>query len=452
MWYVVGIVNRKGKSAFVFRISWFPALAARRQPARLLCRLQCAWRRFCSVFLGRLCCGMFCLMLRCSTSNYQADCCLTLLIPQLMSFSPRFLLTSLSSHLFLGLYSTLQYASSSVRGMATIEMTVREAINQGIDEEMERDESVFILGEEVAQYQGAYKVTKGLYQKYGDKRVIDTPITEMGFTGLAIGAAFKDLKPIVEFMTINFSMQAIDQVVNSAAKQYYMSGGDLPCPIVFRGPNGSAAGVAAQHSQDFASWYSSVPGLKVVAPYSSEDAKGLIKAAIRDPNPVMVLEHELMYGVSFPMSDEAQSPDWVIPFGKAKIEREGTDVTIIAFAKMVGLALESAEAMASKGVSCEVINLRSLRPLDRNAIIESAKKTGRVVSIETGWPQCGIGSEIAAILMESEAFNYLDAPFERVTGADVPMPYAVELEEAALPQLPDVVAAIERTTYRSIAA
>ena len=336
--------------------------------------------------------------------------------------------------------------------MATIEMTVREAINQGIDEEMERDESVYILGEEVAQYQGAYKVTKGLYQKYGDKRVIDTPITEMGFTGLAIGSAFKDLKPIVEFMTINFSMQAIDQVVNSAAKQYYMSGGNLPCPIVFRGPNGSAAGVAAQHSQCFAAWYSSVPGLKVVAPYSSEDAKGLIKAAIRDPNPVMVLEHELMYGVSFPMSDQAQDKEFVIEFGKAKIEREGTDVTIVSFSKMVGLALEAAEAMAAKGVSCEVINLLSIRPLDRDTIINSVIKTGRIVSIETGWPQCGIGSEIAAIMMESEAFNYLDAPFERVTGADVPMPYAVELEEAALPQVNDVVAAIERTTYRKLAA
>jgi pyruvate dehydrogenase E1 component beta subunit len=336
--------------------------------------------------------------------------------------------------------------------MATIQMTVREAINQGIDEEMERDEAVFILGEEVAQYQGAYKVTKGLYQKYGDKRVIDTPITEMGFAGLAIGAAYKDLKPIVEFMTMNFSMQAIDQVVNSAAKQYYMSAGNIACPIVFRGPNGNAAGTAAQHSQCFAAWYSQCPGLKVVSPYSSEDAKGLIKAAIRDPNPVVVLEHELLYGTSFPMSDEAQSKDWVIPIGKAKIEKEGSDVTIVAFSKMVGLALEAAEAMAAKGVSVEVINLLSLRPLDRNAIINSAKKTGRVVSIETGWPQCGIGSEIAAILMESDAFNYLDAPFERVTGADVPMPYATDLENAALPQLDDVIAAIERTTYRKIAA
>mmetsp|Transcript_9144 Transcript_9144/g.11528 ORF Transcript_9144/g.11528 Transcript_9144/m.11528 type:complete len:361 (-) Transcript_9144:237-1319(-) len=349
--------------------------------------------------------------------------------------------------------SVSQHAlQQTVRGMATIEMTVREAINQGIDEEMERDESVFILGEEVAQYEGAYKVTKGLYQKYGDKRVIDTPITEMGFTGLAIGAAYKDLRPIVEFMTINFSMQAIDQVINSAAKQYYMSAGTVPCPIVFRGPNGNAAGTAAQHSQCFAAWYSSCPGLKVVAPYSSEDAKGLIKAAIRDPNPVMVLEHELLYGTAFPMSDEAQGKDFVIPFGQAKIEREGTDVTIISFSKMVGLAIEAADVMKEKGVSVEVVNLLSIRPLDRDTIINSVKKTGRVISIETGWPQCGIGSEISAIIMESDAFNYLDAPMERITGADVPMPYATDLENAALPQLEDVIATIERTTFRKIAA
>jgi pyruvate dehydrogenase E1 component beta subunit len=331
-------------------------------------------------------------------------------------------------------------------------MTVREAINQGIDEEMARDESVFILGEEVAQYQGAYKVTKGLYEKYGDKRVIDTPITEMGFTGLAIGAAYKDLKPIVEFMTINFSMQAIDQIVNSAAKQFYMSAGDVPCPIVFRGPNGFSAGTAAQHSQCFAAWFSSCPGLKVVSPYSSEDAKGLMKAAIRDPNPVMILEHELMYGTKFPMSDAAQSADFVIPIGEAKIEQAGTDVTLISFSKTVGLGLEAAAAMQAKGVSVEVINLRTLRPLDRKTIVASAKKTGRVVTLEQGWPQCGIGSEIAAILMETSAFNYLDAPMERVTGADVPMPYATTLEEAALPQLDDVIAAIERTTFRSMAA
>jgi len=336
--------------------------------------------------------------------------------------------------------------------MATVDMTVREAINQGIDEEMEADERVFILGEEVAQYQGAYKVTKGLYQKYGDKRVIDTPITEMGFAGLAIGASFKELRPIVEFMTMNFAMQAIDQVINSAAKQYYMSAGDIACPIVFRGPNGNAAGTAAQHSQCFASWYSNCPGLKVVAPYSSEDAKGLMKAAIRDPNPVVVLEHELMYGVSFPMSDEAQSKDFVIPIGKAKIEREGSDVTIVTFSKMTGLALEAAEAMAAKGVSVEVINLLSIRPLDRDTIINSAKKTGRVISLETGWPQCGVGSEIAALLMESDAFNYLDAPMERITGADVPMPYAKELEDAALPQLDDVCNTIDRIMHRNIAA
>jgi len=340
----------------------------------------------------------------------------------------------------------------SARSMATIEMPVREAICQGIDEEMERDESVFIMGEEVAQYQGAYKVTKGLFQKYGDKRVIDTPSTEMGFTGLGVGASYHDLRPIIEFMTINFSMQAIDQVVNSAAKQFYMSGGDLACPIVFRGPNGYSAGTAAQHSQCFAAWYSSVPGLKVVSPYSSEDAKGLIKSAIRDPNPVMILEHELMYGVSFPMSDEAQGKDFLIPIGKAKIEREGSDVTIITFSKPVGLALEAADVMASKGVSVEVINLLSIRPLDRETIINSVKKTGRVVGLEQGWPQCGVCSEIAAILMESEAFNYLDAPMERVTGADVPMPYATDLENAALPQVEDVVAAIERTTYRKLAA
>jgi pyruvate dehydrogenase E1 component beta subunit len=336
--------------------------------------------------------------------------------------------------------------------MATKEMTVREAICEGIDEEMERDEKVFIIGEEVAQYQGAYKVTKGLYQKYGEKRVIDTPITEAGFTGMAVGASFHNLKPIVEFMTWNFSLQAIDQIINGAAKQFYMSGGNLAAPIVFRGPNGYSAGTAAQHSQCFAAWFGSVPGLKVVSPYSSEDAKGLIKAAIRDPNPVVVLEHELMYGVSFPMSDEAQSNDFVIPIGQAKIEREGTDVTIITYSKEVGLALEAADAMAAKGVSVEVINLLSIRPLDRDAILGSIKKTGRCVTLEQGWPQHGVGAEISAMIMETDTFNYMDAPMERVCGADVPMAYAIELEKASLPQLEDVVAAIERTTYRSMAA
>jgi pyruvate dehydrogenase E1 component beta subunit len=353
-------------------------------------------------------------------------------------------------------FSTSQ-ASALVQGqakrtMATVDMTVRDAINAAIDEEMERDEKVFILGEEVAQYQGAYKVTKGLWQKYGSKRVIDTPITEMGFTGMAIGASYKDLRPIVEFMTWNFSMQAIDQIVNSAAKQYYMSAGDIACPIVFRGPNGNAAGTSAQHSQCFAAWYSSVPGLKVVSPYSAEDAKGLMKAAIRDNNPVVVLEHELMYGVSFPMSDEAQSSDFVIPIGKAKVEREGTDVTIVSFSKMVGLALEASEVLSASGISCEVVNLRSIRPLDRDTIINSVKKTGRIVSIETGWPQCGIGSEIAAIMMESDAFNWLDAPMERITGADVPMAYAIDLENASLPQVPDVVAAVNRLVQRKLVA
>jgi pyruvate dehydrogenase E1 component beta subunit len=336
--------------------------------------------------------------------------------------------------------------------MATKDMTVREAINEAIDEEMERDEKVFIIGEEVAQYEGAYKVTKGLYQKYGEKRVIDTPITEAGFTGMAVGASFHNLKPIVEFMTWNFSLQAIDQIVNGAAKQFYMSGGELAAPIVFRGPNGYSAGTAAQHSQCFAAWFGSVPGLKVVAPYSSEDAKGLLKAAVRDPNPVVILEHELMYGVSFPMTDEAQGKDFVVPIGKAKCERAGTDVTIITYSKEVGLALEAAEAMAAKGVSVEVINLRSIRPLDRDTILGSIKKTGRCVTLEQGWPQHGVGAEISAMIMETDAFNYMDAPMERVCGADIPMPYATELEKAALPQLEDVVAAIERTAYRKIAA
>lgn len=320
------------------------------------------------------------------------------------------------------------------------EMTVREALNSAMDEEMAREEKVFLMGEEVAQYNGAYKVSKGLWEKYGDKRVIDTPITEMGFTGLAIGAAYKDLRPIVEFMTFNFSMQAIDQIVNSAAKQFYMSAGTTPVPIVFRGPNGVAMGVGAQHSQCFAAWYGSCPGLKVVSPYSAEDARGLLKAAIRDDNPVVVLENELMYGVSFPMTDEALDEDFVIPFGVAKIERPGTDVTITAFSRQVGFALEAAEVLASQhGISAEVINLRSIRPLDRDSIIKSVVKTNRLVTVEEGWPQSGLGAEICGIMMESEAFDYLDAPVERVTGADVPMPYARNLEVAAVPSVDDIV-------------
>lgn len=333
--------------------------------------------------------------------------------------------------------------------MASIDVPIREAINMAIDEEMSRDEKVFVIGEEVAQYQGAYKVTKGLFQKYGEKRVIDTPITEMGFAGIATGAAYQGLRPVVEFMTFNFSMQAIDQIVNSAAKQYYMSAADCDVPIVFRGPNGAASGVAAQHSQCFAAWFSSVPGLKVVAPWSAEDAKGLLKASIRDNNPVVFLENELLYGTPFPLSDEAQSSDFVIPLGKAKVEKEGTDCTIVTFSKMVGHSLDVAKNLEKEGISVEVINLRTLRPLDRDAIINSVKKTNRIVAVEEGWPQCGITSEIAAIVMESEAFDYLDAPLERVTGADVPMPYAIPLEKLALPQIEDITAAVNRTLNKN---
>lgn len=272
----------------------------------------------------------------------------------------------------------------------------------------------------------------------------------MGFTGLATGAAYKGLRPVVEFMTFNFSMQAIDHIVNSAAKQFHMSGGDINVPIVFRGPNGAAAGVGAQHSQCFAAWYSSVPGLKVLAPYSSEDARGLLKSAIRDNNPVVILENELLYGTNFDLSDAAQSPDFLIPIGKAKVEREGKDVSIITFSKLVGYSLEVAKQLESEGISVEVINLRTLRPLDRETIIKSVKKTSRCVSVEEGWSQCGIGSEIAAIIMESEAFDYLDAPLERVTGADVPMPYAIPLEKACLPQLDDITAAVKRTINRKL--
>lgn len=361
---------------------------------------------------------------------------------------------SVGRNVFRNTSSVLSSLSSpsvtGTRSLATINIPVREAINQGIDEEMEKDEKVFVMGEEVAQYQGAYKVTKGLFQKYGAKRVIDTPITEMGFAGIGAGAAYKGLRPIVEFMTFNFSMQAIDQIVNSAAKQFYMTGGDISVPIVFRGPNGSAAGVSSQHSQCFAAWYSSCPGLKVLAPYSSADAKGLIKAAIRDPNPVVFLENELLYGVEFPLTDEEQSDDFVIPIGKARVEREGKDVTIVTFSKQVGNALEVAKNLEKEGIDVEVINLLTLRPLDRNAIIDSVKKTNRLVCVEEGWPQCGIASEIAAIVMESEAFDYLDAPVERVTGSDTPTPYSTPLENAAFPQIDDVTAAVKRTVARTM--
>ncbi|SCZ92710.1 BZ3500_MvSof-1268-A1-R1_Chr5-2g08128 [Microbotryum saponariae] len=358
-----------------------------------------------------------------------------------------------------------RFASSDASNDGSIQMTVREALNSAMEEEMIRDETVFILGEEVAQYNGAYKVTKGLLDKFGEKRVIDTPITEAGFTGLAVGAAFAGLRPICEFMTFNFAMQAIDQIVNSAGKTYYMSGGNVPCPIVFRGANGAAAGVGAQHSQDYASWYGQIPGLKVVSPYSAEDCRGLLKlmaifsrlecnlraqAAIRDPNPVVFLENEILYGQNFPVSKEAQSTDFLLPIGKAKIERKGTDVTVVAHSRMVGLSLEAAEILKKEeGIEVEVINMRSIRPLDIETIIESVKKTNRLVTVEGGFPAFGVGSEICAQVVESEAFSYLDAPVERVTGADLPTPYAQVLEDFAFPTTDIIVKVIKRSLYKS---
>ncbi|TVR80792.1 MAG: pyruvate dehydrogenase complex E1 component subunit beta [Rhodospirillales bacterium] len=326
----------------------------------------------------------------------------------------------------------------------TATMTVREALRDAMAEEMRRDPDVFLLGEEIAEYQGAYKVTQGLLQEFGPKRVVDTPITEQGFAGLGVGAAFAGLKPVVEFMTFNFAMQAIDQIINSAAKTLYMAGGKMGAPIVFRGPNGAAARVAAQHSQCYASWYAHCPGLKVVAPYSGADAKGLLKAAIRDPNPVIVLENEIMYGHSFEVPTD---PEFVLPIGRAKIERPGKDVTIVAFSRMVGVALEAAKLLEQQDIDAEVINLRSLRPLDVDTIVSSVKKTNRLVSVEEGWPLAGIGSEMAALMME-HAFDYLDAPVTRVTGADVPMPYAANLEKLALPQADGIVLAAQSVCYR----
>lgn len=324
-----------------------------------------------------------------------------------------------------------------------VRQTVREALRDAMAEEMRRDQAVLLLGEEVAQYQGAYKVSQGLLEEFGDKRVIDTPITEMGFAGLAVGAAFAGLKPIVEFMTMNFSMQAIDHVINSAAKTLYMSGGQQPCPIVFRGPNGAAARVAAQHSQDFASWYAHCPGLKVVAPWSAADAKGLLKAAIRDPNPVVVLENEILYGQSFDVPDD---PDFIVPIGKAKIERVGEHVTIVSYSRMVGTALEAAALLEKDGIFAEVVNLRSLRPIDVDTIAASVRKTNRVVSVEEGWAYAGIGAEIAALMME-HCFDWLDAPVARVCGADVPMPYAANLERLYLPTPDSIADAARRVCY-----
>jgi pyruvate dehydrogenase E1 component beta subunit len=327
---------------------------------------------------------------------------------------------------------------------ATVERTVREALRDAMAEEMRRDPDVVLIGEEVGEYQGAYKVSQGLLQEFGPKRVIDTPITEHGFAGLGIGAGFGGLRPIVEFMTFNFAMQAMDQIINSAAKTRYMSGGQMSCPIVFRGPNGIAARVAAQHSQCYASWYAHVPGLKVVAPYSGADFKGLLKSAIRDPNPVVFLEHELVYGESFAVPED---PDFTVPIGKARIARPGDHVTVVAFSRMVKLALQAAEELARDGISAEIIDLRSLRPLDVATIAASVKKTNRLVSVEEGWPFAGIGAEIAAVAME-HCFDWLDAPPRRVTGKDVPLPYAANLERLAVPQVADIVAAAHDVTYR----
>jgi pyruvate dehydrogenase E1 component beta subunit len=321
--------------------------------------------------------------------------------------------------------------------------SVREALRDAMAEEMRRDPTVFLMGEEVGQYRGAYKVSQGLLDEFGPKRVIDTPITEYGFAGLGVGAAFGGLRPIVEFMTFNFAMQAIDHVINSAAKTLYMSGGQMGCPIVFRGPNGAAARVAAQHSQCYASWYAHCPGLKVVAPWSAADAKGLLKAAIRDPNPVIVLENEILYGQSFPVP---QGEDFVLPIGKAKVEREGGHVTITAFSRMVGVALEAAQMLSADGIEADVINLRSLRPLDVDTLVASVAKTNRIVSVEEGWPGFGVGAEIAALMME-RAFDLLDAPVVRVAGADVPMPYAANLEALALPKAADIAKAAREVCY-----
>jgi pyruvate dehydrogenase E1 component beta subunit len=322
-------------------------------------------------------------------------------------------------------------------------ITIREALRDAMAEEMRRDKDVFVMGEEVAEYQGAYKVTQGLLQEFGPKRVIDTPITEHGFAGIGVGAAFTGLKPIVEFMTFNFAMQAIDQIINSAAKTHYMSGGSMSCPIVFRGPNGAAARVGAQHSQCYASWYGHIPGLKVIAPYSAADHKGLLKAAIRDPNPVVFLENEMLYGTSHDVPEE----EYVEEIGKAKIVKSGKDVTIVAFSIQVGAALEAAEELAKIGINAEVIDLRTIRPLDINTIIDSVKKTNRLISVEEGWHFAGIGSEISAQISE-QAFDYLDAPVMRITAKDVPLPYAANLEKLALPTVNDIVNMAKEICYR----
>ncbi len=330
-------------------------------------------------------------------------------------------------------------------GTPTVKITVRDALRDAIAEEMRRDDKVFLMGEEVAQYQGAYKVSRNLLEEFGDRRVIDTPITEMGFAGIGSGAAMAGLKPIIEFMTFNFAMQAIDHIINSSAKTLYMSGGQIKSSIVFRGPNGAAARVGAQHSQDYSAWYANVPGLKVIAPYDAADAKGLLKAAIRDPNPIVFLEHEMMYGLEFDIPEGGD--DFVLPIGKAKVQREGVDVTITAHSRMVGFALKAAEQLAAEGIDAEVINLRTLRPLDTDTIIASVRKTNRLVTVEEGWGPCGVGAEVAARVM-AEAFDDLDAPPARVHQEDVPMPYAANLEALTVPSVEKIVAAVKAVTYR----
>lgn len=321
-----------------------------------------------------------------------------------------------------------------------VKTTVRDALRDAMAEEMRRDDRVFLIGEEVAQYQGAYKVSRDLLQEFGERRVIDTPITEHGFAGLGVGAAMAGLKPIVEFMTFNFAMQAIDHIINSAAKTLYMSGGQIRADIVFRGPNGAASRVGAQHSQDYSAWYAQIPGLKVIAPYDAADAKGLLKAAIRDPNPVVFLEHEMLYGTEF---DVPEGDDYVLPIGKAKIRRQGKDVTITAHARMVGFALQAAEKLAEEGIEAEVIDLRTLRPLDHETIVESVKKTSRLVSAEEGWGPMGVGAEVVARVIE-HAFDYLDAPPLRVHQEDVPLPYAANLEVLSLPGVDKIIAAVKQ--------
>ena len=333
-------------------------------------------------------------------------------------------------------------------GARLVKTTVRDALRDAMAEEMRRDPDVFLLGEEVAQYQGAYKVSRDLLQEFGERRVVDTPITEYGFAQLGVGAAFRGLKPIVEFMTFNFAMQAIDSIVNSAAKQRYMSGGQISASVVFRGPNGAAARVGAQHSQDYSAWYGSVPGLKVVAPYDAADAKGLLKAAIRDPNPVVVLENEMLYGLEFDVPETGpEGDDWIVPIGKAKVRREGSGVTITAISRMVGLALQAAEELAGDGIDAEVIDLRSLRPLDHQTVVESVRKTNRLVAVEEGWSAFGVAAEVCQRVTE-HAFDHLDAPPTRVSGEDVPMPYAANLEALALPSVEKIVRAVKAVCYR----